>query len=183
MTNIPYYLGGYNIIKLKPIDFGILNGKISHTCSSCINFSIFDTWTQSWVKQGLDENEKKELNLNDEKIEKIQKWTESKFDSLANLFTTFEDAKEFKNLFLKDICDLEIYSINFSETDANLLIKEFGEGIGTENYNYNNGDFVLRKNLLNKFLENPNETFLGFDIIGVECDGSFHSFICNDASE
>ncbi|AZA48517.1 hypothetical protein EG346_10110 [Chryseobacterium carnipullorum] len=119
MTNIPHYLGGYNIIKLKPISFGALQGKTSHTCSSCINFSIFDSWTQSWVKQNLGKTQQAELNINDEKIKEIQKWTEAKFDNLANLFPTLEDAKEFKNLFLENIPDLGIYSINFSEIDAN----------------------------------------------------------------
>ncbi len=182
MTNIPQILGGYNIIKLKPLNYGVLKGKISHSCSSCINFSIFDSWFQSWTKQDLDETQKKELNLSDEKIKDIQKWTESKYDNLANLFRNLQEAKEFKNLFLKSVPNLEIYSINFSEKDANLLIEEFAENVGTENYNYNKGDFVLRKNLLNSIPENQNEKFLGFDIIGIECDGSFHSFLCNNAS-
>jgi len=183
MTKISYYLGGYNIIKLKPIDFGFLNGKISHTCSSCINFSIFDSWTQSWVKQNLDDNEKSQLKINDEKILEIQNWTDSKFQNLAKLFPNLDLANEFKNLFLKDIQDLEIYSINFSETDSNLLIEEFREGFHTNDYNYNNGDFILRNNLQKKISENHNEKVMGFDLIGVECDGSFHSFHCNDASE
>ena len=130
----------------------------------------------------VDETQKKELNLSDEKIKDIQKWTESKYDNLANLFRNLQEAKEFKNLFLKSVPNLEIYSINFSEKDANLLIEEFAENVGTENYNYNKGDFVLRKNLLNSIPENQNEKFLGFDIIGIECDGSFHSFLCNNAS-
>ena len=165
------------------MNFGFLKDKISHTCSSCINFSIFDSWTQSWVKQSLDESEKQELNLSDEKIKEIKKWTESKFDNLPNLFQNLQDAKEFKNLFLNNVPNLEIYSINFSEIDTYLLINEFAEEVGTENYNCNNGDFVLRKNLLNKIFENENEKFIGFDLIGVECDGSFHSFLCGDTSE
>lgn len=183
MENILHYLGGYNIIKLRPMNFGVLQGKISHTCSSCINFSIFDSWTQSWAKQDLDKTLKDELDINEEKIKEIQKWTEAKFDNLANLFPTLRDAKEFRNLFLKDIPDLEIYSINFSKKDTNLLIEEFAEGFHANDYNYNNGDFVLRKNLLNKIPENSNEKFIGFDLIGVECDGSFHSFLCSNASE
>ncbi|AZA48516.1 hypothetical protein EG346_10105 [Chryseobacterium carnipullorum] len=37
--------------------------------------------------------------------------------------------------------------------------------------------------MLNKIPENSNEKFIGFDLIGVECDGSFHSFLCNNTSE
>ena len=183
MINIPYYLGGYQIIKLKPINYGALKGETANTCSGCINFSIFDSWAQSWTKQNLDQEQKQELKLDEQKIIEIQKWTEAKFENLANLFTNLEDATAFKNCFLSDIPDLEIYSINFSEKDKNLLIEEFAEGMNTETFNYNNGDFNLRKNLLKNFPENKDEIFLGFDLIGVECDGSFHSFICTNASE
>ena len=183
MNKIPYYLGGYNILKLKPINFGILEGKISHTCSSCINFSVFDSWFQSWTKQNLDENQKRELNLDDKKIQEIQEWTESKFDNLANLFTNLEEAKEFKSKFLNDIPNLEIYSINFAENETNLLIEDFAEGININDYNYNNGNFVLRENLMKRIPENQNEEFLGYDLIGVDCDGSFHSIICYNPDE
>ena len=111
MNNIPYYLGGYNIIKLKPLSFGILKGEISHTCSRCINFSIFDTWFQSWAKHDLEEHQKKKLNLDDVKIKEIKKWTESRFDTLANLFHNLEEVKEFKSLFLKDVPNLKIYRV------------------------------------------------------------------------
>ncbi|MBW8359148.1 MAG: hypothetical protein K0M63_05010 [Weeksellaceae bacterium] len=183
MNSTTYYLGGYNIIKIKPINFGTLRGKISHTCSSCINFSVFDSWTQSWVNQKLNDVQKSELKLNDKKILEIQNWTDSKFQNLANLFPNLELAEEFKDLFLNNVSDIEIYSINFSEKDTNLLINDFDENYKASEYNFNNGDFILRKNLMKKTPENPKEKFLGYDLIGVDCDGSFHSIICYNSDE
>ncbi|MBK9025835.1 MAG: hypothetical protein IPL69_18220 [Saprospiraceae bacterium] len=62
------------------------------------------------------------------------------------------------------------------------MISDFAEGNNTEEFNFNNGDFGLRKNLLLRIEEDQNisEEFLGYDFIGIECDGSFHSFYCHD---
>ncbi len=65
------------------------------------------------------------------------------------------------------------------------MLEEFAEGKNTKEFNYNNGDFGLRNNLSRKTVEidNINEEFLGYDFIGVECDGSFHSFYCHDITQ
>jgi hypothetical protein len=44
------------------------------------------------------------------------------------------------------------------------------------------GLFGLRENLQKKIEEkdDPTEKFLGYDFIGVENDGSFHSFYCRN---
>ena len=177
-----HYNGGYYLIKTKPIDFGADKGKVVSTCSRCINFSVFDNWCLSWMSDKLDNKEKIELELTDNKIEEIQQWTDTKFENGANVFPDIETAIEFKDLFFKSRNDIEIYSLNFPETDTDLLISEFAEGSNTNEFNYNNGDFGLRKNLIKKVEEknNANDEILGYDLIGVECDGSFHSFYCHD---
>ena len=182
MNETEFYLAGYQILKLKPLEYGSLKGQIIHTWSSCINFSIFDSWCQSWTKDKLSNQDKFDLNLNDENIKKIQKWTDEKFENISNLFPSLELAIEFKRKFLNNKADFIIYSINFSEKDSNLLFNDFREDFHKNDYNYNNGNFCLRKNLLKKNHEKDDEILLGFDIIGVECDGSFHSFHCNDMS-
>lgn len=177
-----YYNGGYYLIKPKPIDFGADKGKVVGTCSRCINFSVFDNWCLSWMSDKLDNKEKIELQVTDNKIEKIQQWTDARFDNCANVFPDLKTALEFKELFFKSINDIEIYSLNFPEIDAELLISEFAKGNNTDEFNYNNGDFGLRKNLIKKVEEKDNAEYeiLGYDFIGVECDGSFHSFYCHD---
>lgn len=180
-----YYNGGYYLIKTKPIGFGADKGKIVRTCSRCISLSVFDNWCLSWMKDELNEKEKSELELTDGKIEEIQKWTDSRFTNTSNVFPDLKTAIEFKDLFFKSRNDIEIYSLNFSETDTDLLINEFEEGKNIKKFNYNNGDFGLRTNLLKKTNESTsdNEIFLGYDFIGIECDGSFHSFYCHDITK
>jgi hypothetical protein len=177
-----HYNGGYYLIKTKPIDFGADKDKVVRSCSSCINFSIFDNWCLSWMNDKLDNNEMKELELTDEKIGDIQKWTEARFENGSNVFPDLKTAIEFKNLFLKSRPDIEIFGLYFSETDTNLLLDEFAEGKNIEEFNFNNGNFGLRNNLIKRIEERDDiiEELLGYDFIGVECDGSFHSFYCHD---
>ena len=177
-----HYYGGHYLIKTKPIDFGADKKKVVGTCSRCINLSVFDNWCLSWMSDKLDRKEKIELGLTDQKIEEIHKWTDSRFDNGSNVFPDLKTAIEFKDLFFNLINDIEIFSLFFSETDTDLLISDFSEGNNTTEFNYNNGDFGLRKNLIKRKEEgqDPNEELLGYDFIGVECDGSFHSFYCHD---
>jgi hypothetical protein len=180
-----HYNGGYYLIKTKPIDFGAAKDKVARTCSRCINICVFDNWCLSWTGDKLGEKEKKELGLTDEMIKEIQQWTDNRFDNDSNVFPDLKTAIEFKDLFFKSRNDLEIYSLYFPETETNLLIEEFAEGKNTSEFNYNNGNFSLRNNLIKKTEEKDdiNEELLGYDFIGVECDGSFHSFYCHNITK
>ena len=180
-----YYLAGYYLIKTKPIDFGDDKGKVVQTCSRCINHSVFDNWCLSWMSDQLSEEEINELNLDKNSIDKIRKWTDERFENGSNIFPDFVTANEFKSLFFNRQPDLDILGMYFDETEANKLITEFGEGVNVDKFNYNNGNFPMRNNLENKSLEmkNPNEELIGFDFIGVECDGSIHSFYCQNITK
>ena len=175
-----YYNAGYYLMKLKPIEFGADKDKIVETCSDCINFSVFDYWCLSWTGDKLTKEQKIELDLTDEKISAIQKWTDDKFDKKeirwGNALPDLEAVLTFKSLFFSNIKNIDIYTIYFSETDTDSLIEEFDKD------GMNNGNFGLRINLMKKN-ENKsatNEEFLGYDFIGVEGDGSFHSFYCHN---
>ena len=182
-----YYNAGYYLIKKHPIDFGNDKKKIVSTCSGCINTTAFDLWALSWTTQ-LDKKDKSELGLNDQTIKQIQEWTEERHNDgrigFGNVFPDLKTAKEFKDLFYKDRHEIEIFAIDFSEAETNNLIEDFAPG---ENggFNYNNGNFGLRDNLLKKSDETADSIsdLLGFDFIGVECDGSFHSFYCHDITK
>ena len=182
-----YYNAGYYLIKKQPIDFGDDKEKIVSTCSGCINATAFDTWAWSWSTQ-LDKKVQSFLELTDNTIQLIQEWTDKKFDNgeigFGNVFPDLKMALEFKDLFYKDRQDIEIFAVDFSETDTNNLIEDFAPG-ENEGFNFNNGHFGLRENLLKKNHETADSIshILGFDFIGVECDGSFHSFYCHNITK
>jgi len=64
-------------------------------------------------------------------------------------------------------------------------LDEFSEENNTDKLNYNKGNFGLRHNLIKRTEEgnDRNEELLGYDFIGLECDGSFHSFYCHDITK
>ncbi|WP_416437782.1 hypothetical protein [Phnomibacter sp. MR] len=180
-----HYLAGYYLIKLKPLDFGDDINKTVWTCGNCLNISAFDNWCLSWAYEKLDKKDKKALNLTDEEIDKIHRWTDSRFSALVNGFSDLETAIEFKDLFYNSRDDIKILGLYFPQTDAELLIEDFKEGNHVDEFNYNNGEIEIRKNLQKKIVEriDSNEEFLGYDFIGVECDGSFHSFYCSNITK
>lgn len=179
----PYYFGGYFLIKTKPFSYFSIQNKIVQTCSNCINICAFDvSWCLSWT-EGIDEEGKAELGLTDEKIAEIHKWTDPKFDQgtirWGHALPDLQTVRTFKDLFYADKDDIRIYSMYLSKTDAEALITHFE---GEKNFQ---GQFGLRENLQKKIEEinNPTEEFLGYDFIGVENHGSFHSFYCHNITD
>lgn len=72
-----YYLGGYYLINLKPIEFGSQRSKTVLTCSNCINDSLLDHWAYSWTTRNNAGIEviKQEYQLREEDVISIRKWT------------------------------------------------------------------------------------------------------------
>ncbi|MEZ4775632.1 MAG: hypothetical protein R3D00_20770 [Bacteroidia bacterium] len=184
-----YINAGYFLIKSKLLRFGTLEGTVVKTCSGCINTSAFDIWCLSWVKDALNEESKLELGLSDSQINDIHKWTDIRFDrgelGFGNVFPDLETARTFKELFFAGRNDIEMLGLYLPQTDADRLTEDFKEGNNSLPFNQNNGKFGLRLNLLKQIEEKETEdaAFLGYDFIGVEGDGSFHSFYCHNITE
>jgi hypothetical protein len=176
----PYYFGGYFLMKTKPFSYFSIQEEIVQTCSNCINICAFDvSWCLSWT-EGTDEVGKTELGLTDEKLGQIRKWTDKKFDEKTikwgHALPDLETISTYKDLFFSDRDDITIYSMYLSKTDAEALIADF------ESEKIFQGQFGLRENLRKNIEEKDNltEEFLGYDFIGVENHGSFHSFYCHN---
>lgn len=178
----PYYLGGYYLIKQKPIDFGSSKSKVVCTCSTCINDSLLDDWSYSWTTKNNSQIKdiKQGYQINDDTVSSIRQWVDEAFDEKkigwVNLFEDLTKAKEYKSRFFSHLPDTKIVGIYFTEDEGNILLSEFtpqGESAGS---------IGLYDNLSKKIHEQDsvNELFIGFDIVGVELDGSFHTFYCHD---
>lgn len=177
-----YYIGAYYLLKLRKVDYGSIKDTKVSTCSTCINDSYFDAWSISWTtlgKTGLQEVKKK-FNLTFAQIEEIQKWADQKFDEKKigwiNTFADFETLSEYKVKFFNDIKDYQILSINFPELEKEDLLREFK--IEEKDI----GAIGLWDNLSKSILEvnDGSEKEIGFDLIGIESGGDFHSFHCHD---
>jgi hypothetical protein len=174
-----YYLGGYYLIKLHPITYGMDKGNIVYTCSDCINNNLVNTWSYSWTTQYDEQADlvKESLGISKEGITDIRAWVDNKHDEnklgWINVFMDIETALEYKNAFFSHLNDIKLMALYFDEDECNALVKEFKPQLES------NGDIGLRQTVLKKIAEDQNEPFLGYDYIGIELAGDFHTFHCH----
>jgi len=181
----PYFLGGYYLMKQRPIDFGSLRSKMVYTCSDCINDGLLDIWSYTWTtnNNAQIENIKSELQLNDDTILSIRHWVDSALNDKkigwSNLFKDIHTVKDFRQKFYSHLSDVLILGIYFAETEMEDLYDEFRPQAESS------GSIGLYENLLIRIPEAQSdlETFIGFDIIGIEIDGGLHTFYCHDISK
>ena len=171
-----YYSAGYFIVQPKPLDFGTEKGKITHTCSDCINTLVFDFWCMSFADMNLTEKNIQTLQLTKEKIQDIRNWTDLHFNDgligYGSALPSLDLALSFKNIFFEHISNVGIYSIYFSESETIRFLEDFKNDL----------EFSMKDNLLKKHIEinTSEEHFIGYDFIGIDAGGSFHSFYCHD---
>ncbi|RYZ24773.1 MAG: hypothetical protein EOO10_19960 [Chitinophagaceae bacterium] len=180
-----YYLAGYYLVRPKLISFGPDKGKVVQTCSSCINDNLLDTWAYSWTIPGkkIEKEIKATFHITDDEIAAIRAWVDKKFEEKkigwADVFLDQETALTYKQLFFAHVPNVQLMAIYLSEEDAIALISEF------EPQQSNIGEMGII-HILNKRIsehEATNEETLGYDFIGVEVGGSFHTFYCNNVTE
>ncbi|PIQ22698.1 MAG: hypothetical protein COW65_01670 [Cytophagales bacterium CG18_big_fil_WC_8_21_14_2_50_42_9] len=176
-----YYLGAYYFIKLCNANYGSIEGTKIFTCSTCINDSYLDDWSISWSSSSYNKKKAKEVfNLDKSQIKEIQTWSDQKFEEKnigwINTFSDYATLIEYKKKFFNNISDYHILNVNFPESEKEELIKAF------ENREKDIGSIGLWDNLKKGILEvaDQSETVIGFDLIGIEDGGDFHTFHCHD---
>ncbi len=177
-----FYFGGYYLIKPRKADFGSTKNKRFLTCSSCINDTLIDTWAISWatpIEHQIKELREK-FGISVEKRLEIQNWADKKLEENRigwhQVFSDLETVNEYGDKFFSHILEKEILQILFSEEERKFFLDEFTP----EKKEY--GTLGIYDNLKRKIIEEESdeEEFIGFDLIGVELGGDFHSFHCHD---
>jgi hypothetical protein len=179
-----YYLGGYYLICPRPIGFGSQVSKLVYTCSDCINDSLLDQWSYGWTtKKDRDIEEiKSAYTLTSEQIDSIRSWVDISFENgrigWSNVFRELDAVQEYRQKFFENIPNLQILSLYFEEAEAEDIVKEF------EPRKEDEGAVGLYQNIRRKILEveSGSESLVGYDIIGMEQGGGFHTFHCHDAA-
>jgi len=165
---------------LRPKTYGDDKDVLIYTCSNCINDNILDDWSYSWTTDNNRQiNEvQKNYQLSDTQIDQIRNWVDNKHNEnklgWINVFTDLETAIEYKNNFFPEFSDIKVMALYFEETERKDILDEF------KPQSEKNGEIGLRLTLLKEIEENDNEQFLGFDYIGIEIGGNFHTFHCHD---
>lgn len=174
-----YYLGGYFLIKPRTIDSEYLKRNKIYTCSTCINDSLVDNWSYSWTTDNNSQINSvlKDYDLELNKISEIRTWVDKEYEDehigWQGLFLDLETAKRYKQTFFSHLDDILIMAIYFDESEATELLKEF-----------ETNKIGLYQNLKKRIPEDQfvNEKLIGFDLVGIEHSGDFHTFHCHDIS-
>jgi hypothetical protein len=179
-TKQKYFLGGYYLIKLQPKKTEAEKASVIYTCSDCINDNLVDAWSYTWtVENDKQAREAKEnFKLSDSEMNSVRVWVDNKNleNNLGwkNVFTSLETVLEYKNNFFPHLSDIKIMALYFDQDGRRDILEEF------KPKSKQMGEIGLRLTLLKATEESENEKFLGFDYIGIENGGSFHTFHCHD---
>ncbi len=178
-----FYLGAYYLIKLRNSDSIDSSRKYLYTSSTCINDSLLDGWSLSWANTTLQEFKEASENfsITSDEIKQIQTWADQKFNEAeigwSNVFYDLETLSEYKKFFKKFGKDVKTLAIYFSEEEKDRLSKEFDfEGKTT-------GSVGLETLLSKQIIETQKGKTIGYDLIGIELGGDFHTFYCHDMAE
>lgn len=174
-----YYLGGYYLTLLSPFSFEQVGNEHIYTCSECINTHLVDTWAYGWNPDNDQEAlfAKEKFQFSDNQIDLIREWVNKKHHEnklgWTNVFTDVETVLEFKNTFCAHLSDVKVLAIYFEETELNHLVEKMKP---QSPWFHTTGLYMT---LSKKVEENDKERFLGFDYVGMEGSGSFHTFHCH----
>jgi hypothetical protein len=175
-----YYLGGYYLIKPKRRTTASKGENPIYSCSDCINDNLVDAWSYSWTTENdkYVVEAKETFKLSDKDIAAIRAWVDNKHNEnklgWLNVFTDLPTAIEYQSTFFQHQTDIQLLALYFDEQERNALLDEFRP----QKTGY--GEIGLSITLLKGIEENPEEKVLGFDYIGIEDGGDFHSFHCHD---
>lgn len=180
-----YYLGGYCLVQAKPLDFGSKPGQVVVTASECVVHQLLGYWAYPSEKAGRKNSAEAEktFGLDTSKVDKIREWVGAKVTAnligWAGVFLDIQTAIEYRDAFFSHVDDILLLAIYFSEAERAELLKEF------KPESENLGEIDIYRMLLRKSVEadHVGENLLGFDLIGIEYGGNFHSFHCHDMAD
>lgn len=178
-----YYLGGYLLLRCLPVYHlhPQLDGKPLLTCSTCFNESLFSAWSLSWASSAeslydanmtIHEHINAVFAIDDSARERIHIWADEKFNEekigWPNVFMDAKTAIDYKKTFLPEIDNTYLFALYFTERDINSFLACYkGEGI------------PMRLTAHEMEKQNVNEQLIGYDIVGLDYGGEFHTSHCH----
>lgn len=177
IQRVKFFLGGYYIIKLNK-NPPVIPIKNICTISDCINNLIPGINGLSWVNSSENDinNLKNNLAINEEKFKQLQKWITQKFKdnefTFSGTFREIKTAKEFIKKFIVNKENIKLIGIYLSEE----YIEEFIKDNCTEKQS----DYEICSELKLKKEEESKGKLKGYDLLGYEIGGYFHTLHCHN---
>ncbi|ENP9364496.1 hypothetical protein [Escherichia albertii] len=179
-----YYSGGYFLLHCLPLNHlhPQLNGKLLLTCSTCFNESLFGDWALSWTSHTdslydanttIHEHINAAFAIDDSARERIHIWADKKFDEgkigWIGVFMDAATAIEYKKTFFAGTDNTWLLALYFSEHDANRFLAR-----------YKNEGVPVKLATREREKSCANEQLLGYDIVGLDLGGEFHTSHCHN---
>lgn len=119
---------------------------------------------------------RKALRLDTSDFARLRSWVANALEheemGWPNVFYSLGAARKFKRLFLGTVGETRIVGLSLTRKVANDFIQE-------EGYTAECGEYGVCKMLMKMAVLRPGLSPLGFDVLGAENDGMFHTFSCN----
>lgn len=188
-----YYLGGYLLLHCLPVDMPghPQNGKPLLTCSTCINESLLDVWSYSWgsddestlydASTTLYQHVESTFGIDSLVREKIQIWVDKHDSDIGwlGVFMNAQTAIDYKQTFFKHVQNCYLLALYFSDIDAQKFITRW------QPQSKQDGILGIPQRLIRYQPEyaDPRERLFGYDIVGLDIGGEFHSSHCHYLGE
>lgn len=152
------------------------------TVSTCIVDSYPDAWALPWVETAPDQlrSIQEKIALDNTVFENLRNWVKTTMDNgrfgWPNVFFSVHTAQEFYLRFLGALLDIRIIGLSLSKDVASDFLCEERpqEGCGA----------IGVWTMVNRGLARIRSgSPLGFDVLGMEFGGGFHTFTCNSLEQ
>ena len=169
-------------MQIQPIEFGSKKSQLVLTCSTCINNSLLDSWSFSWatlLKKAEIETKQMGLGIDNATIESVHKWTDIKYDDekaigWCNVFFNTESAITYYQTHFSHLKNIQLISLYFDKFEAQEIIAHFEPANPTQG---TIGIVDMLQKRIDEDLNNEEKT-IGYDLLGIELGGDFHTFHC-----
>ncbi|MEO6285453.1 MAG: hypothetical protein ABIN80_09845 [Dyadobacter sp.] len=173
-----YYLAGYFLIRQEPVLYFGEQLRTINTASSCFNEHLLASWCFYLRSEEEEAEIEQSLMLGPGKIDKIRNWVEharnAELLGVHNVFFDLETLQKYKSKFFSHLPDLKIVAIYLTKPFLTSLIAAAEPAAQYQM----SGIYQLAKRWVPE-QKHDQETLLGFDMIGIEPGGAFHTFYCH----
>lgn len=173
-----FYLGGYYLVKINKNDTETIPETI-YTVTNCINILIPSLNGLKWVTSSSHDNKKimDSIDIDENGFLLLQEWVSEKFDesefTISGSFNRINIVKEFIKKFVIKKDNLKLLAIYLPEEYySNFIDDNYEEGTQS--------DREISSVIKLKIEEDNLGSTIGFDLLGYEIGGDFHSFHCHN---
>jgi hypothetical protein len=158
------------------------------TVSTCVTETLPDSWAIEWVlkEQGEAIRMAEKWGINGSEVPRLVRWTTEAINrgliGWPNVFASYDASQEFLREFPPVVSDWQLLGISLHREDAERFLRVTEPPQSQPGY-APNGEMGVRGIARQEDAPHPGGVVAGFDVLGVEISGTFHSWLCNSLEE